>query len=163
MKTIVLIFFGLMLSVESSAQIGRDTDLFRVMKQYDSLLFELGFNRCDIATLEKIVSEDLEFYHDQSGITPNKEAFITSIRDGICKLNYKPKRVLDTASLQVHALKKNGVLYGAIQAGKHSFYAIEPGKPEYLTSTAWFTHLWLLEEGQWKLKRVLSYDHQAAK
>src|SRR5262249_421878 len=40
------------------------------------------------------------------------------------------------------------------------FYAQEKGRPEYLTSTAKFTHVWLLENGKWKLSRALSYDHQ---
>jgi hypothetical protein len=31
-----------------------------------------------------------------------------------------------------------------------------------MTSKASFTHLWLLEQNTWKLRRVLSYDHQPA-
>ncbi|MCH5716729.1 hypothetical protein [Niabella hibiscisoli] len=52
----------------------------------------------------------------------------------------------------------NGVLYGAIQEGVHLFYIKESNtwKP---TGTAAFTHFWLIDNGHWKLKRVLSYDH----
>ena len=63
-------------------------------------------------------------------------------------------------SLEVYPLEKNGVIYGAIQMGIHRFYALEKNKPEYITSTAKFTHVWLLENGNWKLGRALSYDHQ---
>ena len=76
-------------------------------------------------------------------------------------MSYKPRRELVEGSLKVYLLKNNGVLYGAVQMGIHKFYAIEKDKPEYLTSTAKFTHLWKLENGEWKLSRVISYDHQA--
>jgi CubicO group peptidase (beta-lactamase class C family) len=56
-------------------------------------------------------------------------------------------------------LKKNGVIYGAVQTGTHVFYALEQEKPEYVTSIASFTHVWLLENGQWRLTRGLSYNH----
>jgi len=51
-------------------------------------------------------------------------------------------------------------MYGVTQTGVHRFYALEPGKSEYFTSRAKFTHLWKLENGEWKLLRSLSYDHQ---
>ncbi|MEQ8523163.1 hypothetical protein [Gracilimonas sp.] len=57
-------------------------------------------------------------------------------------------------------MKDNGELYGAIQRGEHEFYILEPGKEMYKTGFARFTHLWLLEDGEWILKRVLSYDHK---
>ncbi len=41
-----------------------------------------------------------------------------------------------------------------------SFMHLKKAKPEYLTSTAKFTLIWLLENGKWKLSRCLSYDHQ---
>lgn len=75
-------------------------------------------------------------------------------------MDYTAKRVLEATSLEVFSLHKNNVLYGAIQKGVHHFYAIEKDSTEYLTSTAKFTHVWLLENEQWKLSRSLSYDHQ---
>ncbi len=134
-------------------------EIFHQLKQADSLLFDLGFNQCDTAQLRILVSDDLEFYHDQSGLMTSKEIFIKGIA-GLCHMNYKPTRELDESSLEVHLLKNNGQLYGAIQKGEHAFYGEEEGKPKYLTSTAKFTHVWILEEGAWRLKRVLSYDHQ---
>lgn len=134
-------------------------EVFEMLRLKDSLLFDQGFNHCDTAQLRILVSDDLEFYHDQSGIQTSKEMFIKGIA-GLCHMDYKPTRELDEASLEVHLLKNNGKLYGAIQKGIHAFYGEEDGKPKYLTSTAKFTHVWILEEGAWKLKRVLSYDHQ---
>ena len=133
--------------------------LFKTLKAQDSLLFDIGFNTCDIEMFERLVSEDFEFYHDQSGITPDKEAFIQNTREGLCKLDYQPIRKLDEGSLKVFPLMNNGVLYGALQTGSHRFYAKRDGESLVFTSTAVFDHLWLLEDGEWKLKRVISYNH----
>lgn len=144
------------------AQEKHDSKLFKTLKSRDSLLFDVGFNKCDIAQFEALVSDDFEFYHDQSGVTRSKSEFTKSIRDGLCKLSYKPRRELVEGSLEVYPMYDNGVLYGAIQSGEHRFYAIEKDKPEYLTSTARFIHLWKLENGEWKLIRALSFDHKPA-
>lgn len=152
---------GLFLSLAFPSLLQADNpDLFQTIQKQDSLLFNVGYNTCDITQFENLVSESFEFYHDQAGVFATKAAFIASIRDGLCKLNYKPRRVLVANSMEVYPLKKNEVLYGAIQTGVHRFYAIEANRPEYLTSTAKFSSLWLLENGQWKLSRVFSYDHQ---
>jgi hypothetical protein len=142
------------------AQVDPSLALFRELKSRDSLLFEIGFNTCDISQFENLVSEDFEFYHDQAGVTASKADFVAGIRDGLCKLSYRARRELVKGSLLVYPLKKNGVLYGALQMGKHRFFALEKDKPEYFTSIALFTHLWILENGEWKLLRGLSYDHQ---
>ncbi len=134
-------------------------EVFEALKLNDSLLFDLGFNQCDTNQLRILVSSDFEFYHDQAGITDSKESFIQSIA-GLCNMNYRPTRELDVESLEVHLLKANGKVYGAIQKGKHRFYGEEENRPKYLTSTADFTHLWIIEEGNWKIKRVLSYNHK---
>jgi len=145
----------------TSGVFAQSQDLYHALKEKDSLLFDVGFNTCDISQFENLVSDNFEFYHDQAGITDSKEAFIAGIKNGLCKLYYKPRRQLVENSLEVYPLKKNGELYGAIQTGVHQFYALEKDKPEYLTSTAKFTNLWLLENGEWKLARSLSYDHLA--
>ncbi len=134
---------------------------FKELKIKDSLLFELGFNRCDTHQVRITTSHDFEFYHDQAGITESQDAFIKSIAE-LCNLPYKASRELVENSLEVHLLEKNGVMYGAIQQGKHKFYAKEPGKEKYLTSAADFIHLWIIEGNDWKLKRVFSYNHKEA-
>lgn len=51
-------------------------------------------------------------------------------------------------------------MYGAIQNGEHSFSSLEADNQKYLTSVAKFTHVWVLRNGEWQLRSVLSYDHQ---
>ena len=160
MRKYFLLFHIVLLSIVISAQTEKSTELYQIIKEKDSLLFNLGFNNCDISQFENLVSEKFEFYHDQSGITNSKSAFINSIQNGLCKLNYKPKRVLVENSLEVYPLKNNGTLYGAIETGIHHFYAIEKDSSEYLSSIAKFSHIWILENGKWKLSKGLSYDHK---
>ncbi len=133
--------------------------VFYQLKIYDSLLFGAVFGSCDTALVKSLITTDLEFYHDKSGASNSDTSFIRTII-GLCKSEYKPSRELEPGSLEIYLLKNKDVLYGAVQTGKHVFYETPPGKEKQLTSTARFTHLWLLENGNWKLKRVLSYFHQ---
>ena len=132
--------------------------LFEQLKERDSLLFQLGFNNCDTVQFRKLLSDDFEFYHDQNGLLESKELFIQNIPN-LCNMHYKPIRLLEKKSLKVFPLSSNGKIYGAIQTGRHEFYGKENDNPMYLTSTAKFTHVWIIEENEWKLKRILSYDH----
>lgn len=143
--------------------ISKDTTaLFLQLKTCDSLLFDIGFNECNLEIFDTLVADDFEFYHDQSGITPNKAEFINGTKNGLCKMDYRAIRKLEPGTLTVFPMYKDGKLYGALQSGYHSFYALYPGKTELVhTSEAYFTHLWLLEDGRWKLARVLSYDHKS--
>jgi len=134
----------------SMAQMERRSELFQILKAKDSLFFKVGFDQCKLNQLKELLSEDFEFYHDQGGIDPSKEAFMETMRNGLCSTGINPtRRVLVERSLEVYPLGDSGFLYGAIQKGVHRF-----GE-----TTAKFTHLWLLENGEWKLARVLSYDH----
>lgn len=142
------------------AQIEKTSELYTTIHKQDSLLFSVGFNKCDISQFVHLLSEDFEFYHDEAGITKSKSVFISEIKNRICSLPYKPERVLDNTSLEVFPLMKNNVLYGAIESGIHRFYAIEKNKEKHLTSTAKFTHIWILEHGKWLLNKGFSYHHQ---
>jgi hypothetical protein len=142
-----------------SQDLGIDSKLlFEQLKERDSLIFELGFNNCDTIQFRNLLSDDFEFYHDQNGLLESKEMFIQNIPN-LCKMNYKPIRVLVDNSLEVFPLFSNGKIYGAIQTGVHEFYGEENDKPRYLTSTARFTHVWIIEGDDWRLKRILSFDH----
>lgn len=141
------------------AQADKKSALFLELKQQDSLFFEKSFNQCDIAYLESRMVKDLKFYHDQSGFQDRKK-FFENIQQYICASSTKkPIRKVDVNSLEVFPLYNNGKLYGAIQMGVHHFYIREQGKEDIHTSTAKFTHVWLMEDGIWKLSEVLSYDH----
>ena len=151
----------LLMSIPTFSQVHEKDleELFSDIKAKDSLVFNLGYNNCDTAQLRLLLCEDFEFYHDQNGIVDSKKMFLRNIPN-LCSMNYKATRKLLNERMEVFPLYNNGEIYGAIQTGLHEFYAKETGLPKYLTSTSKFTHLWLLIDGDWQLKRILSYDHQ---
>lgn len=144
-----------------NAQISQDSELFSTLKENDSLLFNIGFNTCDFNQFQKFTTDDLEFYHDKAGVLNSKEEFIKVMAEGICKKDnpFKSRRELVKNSLQVYPLYNNGKLYAAIQNGSHRFFEKFEGK-EKAGSVAKFSHLWILENNQWKIKRIYSFDHQ---
>ncbi|MCM8568247.1 nuclear transport factor 2 family protein [Gramella jeungdoensis] len=161
MKKIIIFILLLASYTPNFSQVPVESDLYKELQRKDSLLFKEGFDKCRISEFEDFISEDLEFYHDQGGLSTNKEDFLTAVRNNICgNPDKKPIRKLRKGSLKVFPLYHNGKLYGAIQKGTHDFFIKEPNKELYMTSKAKFTHVWLLENDEWILKRVLSYDHQ---
>jgi len=158
----ILAATNLVLSFSSQAQVSQDSELYTTLKTNDSLLFNVGFNTCDLSQFENLLAGDLEFYHDKSGITNSMSQFMEVMNTGICNPSntFKARRELIEESLKVFPLYDNGVLYGAIQEGEHRFFEKNGKQPEKAGSVAKFTHLWILENNHWKLKRVLSYDHQ---
>jgi len=158
-KALILII-GFVFSVIANAQVAKDTELYKMLKKNDSLIFDSAFNECKTQDMIPLIAEDFEFYHDTGGITNGKAAFIQTAKQNICgNPKVRPYRELVKGSLQVFTLTKNGTLYGAIQKGDHNFYLRENGEIRP-TVSAKFTHLWILENKKWTLKRVLSYDHQ---
>lgn len=148
------------IAMSSVAQESRTSSLFLELKQQDSIFFERAFNQCDMAYLEGRITSDLRFYHDQGGFQ-DRRAFLENTRNNLCNgAARKPIRKVDSNSLEVYPLYKDGKLYGAIQTGVHHFYLREKGKEDVWTSVAKFTHVWLLDKGIWKLGEVLSYDHR---
>lgn len=137
------------------------TELYYLLKEKDSIMFELSYNLLDTSILEEFATDDIEFYHDQGGATYTKAEFIGAMKS-LGDLSYKARRELIKGSIEVFPMRQNGELYAAILKGEHNFYAKEPNdKPEYLTSSAKYTVLWILVEGKWKMSRIYSYNHQA--
>jgi len=148
--------------VTCKAQVEKNSELYKTIISKDSLLFNIGFNTCDIAQFENLLSEKFEFFHDKDSIS-NKKKFLYNLRNGLCKspATYQSRRELVTESIEIYPLYKKNILYGAIQTGNHRFYETIKGKKETYASSAKFTHVWLLENGLWKLTKGLSYDHQS--
>lgn len=159
MKLLCLLF--LLVSQTSVAQIKKTDELFLTLMKQDSILFDEGFNQCQLEASMDLLTDDSEFYHDVGGFQ-DKPMFVSTIKQNICSTpNHKPIRKLIIDSLEVFPMYKDGVIYAAIQKGIHEFYMQEPDKDLYQTGIAKFTHLWVLSNKEWKLKNILSYDHQA--
>lgn len=158
MKTVA--FFLLLIAWRSPARAQVDFDPEKMVRVNDSLLFNVGFNHCDLTQFEKLLSDTFAFYHDKAGVTPSKAAFLKDLRENHCAMNYRARRELVPGDMKVFLLHRNDTIYGALQLGSHRFYAVEEGKPDRLTSTARFSHTWLFEEGELRLSRVISYDHR---
>nr|WP_199001236.1 serine hydrolase [Flavobacterium sp. ASV13] len=139
----------------------KNSELYKTIMSKDSLLFNIGFNTCDVGQFENLLSDNFEFYHDKDSIQ-DKALFLKKIRKGLCSSTktYQARRDLVKGSTEIYPLSKNGVLYGALQVGIHQFFEPAPGGKDKFGSTARFTHLWILENGIWKLRRSFSYDHQ---
>jgi hypothetical protein len=142
----------------TNGQVDRTSELYKTLKSKDSILFESTFNRCELEKLEAILAEDFEFYHDISGMQNRKE-FTAAMKNNICARPGNVQRKLIPKSLAVFALKNNGILYGAIQKGKHTFVERDRNKMKTV-GIADFTHIWVVKNKQWTLKRVLSYNHR---
>lgn len=166
-KTYISIIVLLAVSSLMNAQISQDSELYQLLKSKDSILFDAAFNRCDVETMESLFTEDFEFYHDRSGFTDGREAFLKPTRENCEKRNpsepQPSKRILIEGSLEVYPLHKdNGELYGAIQHGVHRFVFLNENKEYQQGDIAKFTHVWMLKDGEWKIKRELSYNHQSS-
>ncbi|MFT4611495.1 MAG: hypothetical protein ACJA1H_002441 [Glaciecola sp.] len=154
----ILFFFGTGLTL--NAQTDSYSEVYKTLKANDSLIFERSFNKCELQYLDQLISEDFEFYHDKGGILDTKEQFIQTMKDGICDSNNTTKSSRElVGELEVFPLYSKGKLYGALQNGIHSFFETTNGKVA-AGSTAKFSHLWVLENDKWYLKRVISFDHQ---
>lgn len=166
-KHIVGLFMFLMGIGSAFSQLDSNSEIYQLLKTKDSILFNAAFNTCDTATIQSLFTEDFEFYHDKGGPTIGRDTFLKPIAEACAKRGpnepQPSKRFLVPNSLEVYPLYKNGELYGAIQHGVHRFQFLNENKEYQQGDTAKFTHLWLLEGEEWKIKRELSYDHQSFK
>ena len=127
-------------------------DLFRTIASLDVALFD-SYNKCDLQKFATFFVEDVEFYHDQSGLTHGKQNLTDSIRKNICG---KVTRELVPGTLQVYPMRG----YGAVEIGIHRFHHPQAEAQEPV-GEAKFIHLWQNKDGAWKITRVISFDHVA--
>lgn len=127
-------------------------ELYAEIAHMDSVMFN-AFNAHDVEKLKTTFSEDLEFYHDKGGLT----GYVQSM-ENFSKLfeNNKAtglRRDLVKGSLEVYPIKD----YGAIETCLHKFCHVENGKND--CGTFKNVMVWQKKDGQWRVTRVVSYDH----
>ncbi len=122
----------------------------------DARLFKAAFEDCDMAVLEELLADDMEFYHDRDGLSyTTSAAFIADVK----KECGGGKRVLVADSLSTHMIGN----YGAMQQGRHEFHQVMPDGSSIAREKGVFMHLWKrtsTSAAGWQIARVISYDHE---
>src|SRR5229473_1072274 len=139
-------------AVPSLESIKSQAELDKAITSLDAALFD-SYNRCDLEKFGTFFVDDVEFYHDQGGVTLGRGNLTESVKKNICGGDVR--RELVPGTLQVHYMKG----YGAVEIGVHRFYhpmsKTPPGEGRFI-------HLWQYKDGAWKITRAISFDHHAA-
>src|SRR6478736_6360544 len=138
--------------------VAQQTELYHTIAKMDNLYFTAQ-NNCDLMKYASFLSEDLEFYHDKAGFTPSKQKEMEgmAIFCGEEQRKRQPlRRELVKGSLKVYPMDQ----YGALELCDHLFYLQIKGNKEKVVGKGRMTALWKLEGNDWKLARIISYDHQ---
>ncbi len=138
------------LADETAAEIQEMAALTQTITALDAKVFD-AYNHCDLDAFGGYFSPKVEFYHDKSGATFDRESVVASTRKYICN---KVRRELVPATLKVYPIKD----YGAIEEGEHRFCQVASGECE---GSAKFLMIWEHKGDKWQMTRVISYGHRA--
>lgn len=124
------------------------------LRALDAQLFD-SFNRCaepaQLALHGDFFATDVEFYHDQGGVTWDRASMLANTRNNACG-NY-------TRQLQANSFRAFPVAtFGAITQGVHSFCRQDSGACE---GEADFVMVWQQTPDGWRVTRVLSFGHRS--
>ena len=99
------LFLLLFVTISLSGQVNKKSELYKIIISKDSLLFNIGFNTCDISQFENLLSEKFEFFHDKDSISYKKE-FLHNLRNGLCisPKTYQSRRELLPESTEIYPL-----------------------------------------------------------
>lgn len=125
--------------------------LYKTVAGLDTELFS-AYNNCQLDKLGSLVAEDLEFYHDKTGLAVGRQRFIDAIKNNICG---KVHRELVPGTLEIYPMEG----FGALEIGIHRF--THPGDPRNIGEAKFIT-LWQHKDGSWKMTRAISFDHHPA-
>lgn len=140
-------------AVPSLDEIHNQQELDRAITMLDTQLFD-AYNTCNLEKFSSLIADDVEFYHDQGGVTLGNKALTDSVKQNICG---KTHRELVPDTLKIYSMKG----YGAVEMGTHRF--THPGQEQLGVGEGKFIHLWQYKDGAWKITRVISYDHHSVK
>jgi ketosteroid isomerase-like protein len=124
--------------------------LFDTIAHMDKTMFD-ALDSHNVDALMTLFSDDLEFYHDQGGVT-NYQQTAENFKKMFAN-NPGIRRDLVQGSLEVYPLKD----YGAIEVGTHRFCHQENGKDD--CGSFKFVMVWRNTGNSWKVSRVISYGH----
>ncbi len=132
---VVLFFFIMILAPFLALSQTTPSDEHQPYKPDNQKLYEADF-----------YADDIEFYHDQGGLTTSKQEILESIRRNVCG---KVNRELVKGSIEVYPIGT----YGAVEMGFHKFHNLVEGT---ISRGGKFVVIWANETGKWKVSRVIS-------
>lgn len=133
--------------VNSTKKTSASDELYNTLYALDQRFFE-AYNTCDMDTQSKLLAEDIEFYHDQGGLSTSKEEILKATKENICG---KVTRALVPGSLEVSPIAG----YGAAIVGLHTFKNnAEPAGTKSKENR--FAAIWKETNGQWQMTRIIS-------
>jgi ketosteroid isomerase-like protein len=128
--------------------------LYDELARMDSTLFDAAYVTCDTAKLDALMMDDVEFYHDRTGLESGaqlRQSFQRLTQS--CPHGQGITREVVAGSMHVYPIAN----YGAVQTGEHRF--VERGVATM--TVARFVHVWRRQGDVWKVARILSFDHQS--
>src|SRR6478672_6602542 len=131
------------------SQTAPSTDaLFKTIQSLDTQLFD-AYNHCDLEKFGSLIADDIEFYHDKTGLSRGRPTLVEGIKNNICG---KVTRELVPGTIEVYPIAN----YGAVEIGVHRFH-----HPQDTANVgeAKFIHLWQNKNGRGNITRVISFDH----
>ena len=145
----------------------RQPALTEQIARADAELFDLFFVQpCDEPRFRALLADDLEFYHDKDGfVARSGDEFAADYRKNCTSradpATWRSRRELVRSTLRVDPVPG----WGAMEVGEHVFYERKGAQgQEKLVGRAAFAMVWVLgPDGKWRLSRVLSFAHAAAK
>ena len=117
-------------------------DLDRTLAALDAVLFD-SYNHCDLQKFASFFVDDVEFYHDQGGVTLGRTALTDSVKQNICG-----KTTRELVSMQVFymiRIRRAGNRGSSFPSSRARRYrGVGEGK---------FIHLWQYKDEAWKITR----------
>lgn len=148
--TLALLFIQSIATAQEKKVAPTSNELYREIEKMDEIMFN-AFNEKDFEKFKSLFTNDLEWFQDNGGLL-NYEKVFTNFSN-MFKNENRLTRKLVKGTLEVHPIKD----CGAIETGTHEFRHMENGKEEI--GTFKFLMIWQKKDNQWKISRVVSYDH----
>ncbi|MES2107185.1 MAG: nuclear transport factor 2 family protein [Bacteroidota bacterium] len=124
----------------------KSQEIYNTVLHLDSVFFN-AYNTCDLKTQADMLSDSMEFYHDETGLMTSKKDFLTAMKNNICG---KVSRVLVPGSIEAYEIKG----FGAVEIGYHRF--INHHESETPSGAGRFVAIWKHTGDKWQLYRVAS-------
>ena len=125
----------------------KSPELERTITGLDSTFFNASYT-CDLAKIDAMLSDSMEFYHENGGLLTSKKILLGALKDNVCG---KVKRILVKGSLEVYPIGDDS----AAEFGLHQFQSEETDEPSRPNR---FMIIWRLKGGHWQITRIVDLN-----